>query len=1745
MTSDAYSREFVFIDSRVPQLEVLLAAMRPGVELVMLDGSTDGLAQIADYLIAHPGAQAVHVVSHGRAGGVELGNQWLDSDNIDAHVDALAQIGQSLAPDGDILFYGCNLAAGTVGAKFLNQLAQATGANVAASDDLTGSVRLGGDWQLESQAGTVDTLSAFSGSALQDYDATLGVASENFDSVIPFFEESTGSIDVNGWTFFSSQTTDFSVDYALNMVGGGDDLTLVWNFNRNVASDFKFRSTLGEDFKLNSFVFGLINGPTVTISGYRNGSEVVGGETFNTSGSYSGTHISYSSNGAGYGTATFGSAYANVDEIRFSLGPGVTLEIDDISISPVAVSPTVEVTLSDYALSTGETAFVTFAFSEAVKGFTTDDVTVPYGALGGLVLGGDGRTWTATYTPNSAISSGSNVITVDMSGVSSVASSTPGAATTSSAAFAIDTVSPSVVNVASSAQDGTYKTGDAVSVQVNFSELVIVTGTPGLTLETGPSDRVAYYASGSGTNTLNFVYTVQVGDTSADLDYQGATALALSGGTIKDAAGNPAVLALATPGAAGSLGASGAIIIDAVAPVPTSGGVPADTTYGAGQALDFTVTYGEAVTVDTTHGVPYIALMLGAGNTVQADYLAGSGTNALTFRYTVAAGDQDADGIAVASGITLSGGTMRDAAGNDAVTTGILFGSTAGVLLDAAGPSVSSISLMGASTTNASSVDYAVLFSKVVTGVDAGDFVLASTGTASGTVTGVSGSGNSYTVTVSGITGDGTLRLDLKGSDTSIIDGAGNAVAAGFTSGQAYTFDNVAPAAPSTPDLNIASDSGLSFTDNITNVSTPTLTGSAEANSTVTLYGTDGTELGTTQADVSGLWSITSAPLGSGTHMLTAKATDAVGNTSAASAGVAVTIDTTAPTAPGTPDLAAGSDSGMSSSDDITSENTPTFTGSAEANSTIALFDTDGKTVLGSTTSDGSGNWSITSTILAEGSHTLTTKATDVAGNESAASAGLVVVIDSTAPTLAITSSASTLRAGETATITFQFSEDPGASFTSADVTVSGGVLGVLNGTGPIRTATFTPTTGIDAGTASISVAADSYVDATGNFGGAGVSPALMVDTLAPAAPSAPDLAAGSDSGASIEDNVTRSTTLTLTGTAEPNSTVRLYDADGATVLGTTSADGSGNWSITSTTLAEGAHTLTAKAADAVGNVSAASAGLDLVIDTAEPTFASATVNGSQLILTYSESSLLDAAVLPAAGDFEVQAAGAVRGVSAVAIDAAAKTVILTLAAAVSAGQAVTVGYTDHDDLNAIRDAAGNDAVSFGAEAVDNVTPPAPPPAPPTPPVANETIDGVVVERVMVKHPDGSTSQTLVIPVVQASRVDVIGNDTLADIPLVSSNSGATLLGAQLPIGYGLQVSGMVVPQTADSALQQLIQQIEARTSAGSSSQEQLLGGALNFGQGLASVPPLLVQAIVPTSPISVPAPTAPLIISGLPASTDSPVSALVIDARNLPNGSTLQLDNVDFAAVVGAVRITGGAGSQTVWADDAAQHIVLGADDDVLHGGGGDDTVGSEGGNDVLYGDAGNDTLFGGAGADRLHGGSDSDTARYEGSRDDYIVAQDHSVITVQSKADPSDIDTLINIETLSFADGDEAVAYADQLVWIAGLYRQVLGRQADVAGIQYWAGQVEEGRDAGDVALCFLDSGEAGMALSFGDASATLEAFYQGLLGRAADAPGQAYWLDRLDDGLSLHDLAAGFMGSGEMQAQNLGANEWNFLG
>ena len=150
----------------------------------------------------------------------------------------------------------------------------------------------------------------------------------------------------------------------------------------------------------------------------------------------------------------------------------------------------------------------------------------------------------------------------------------------------IITGQPLVATVSASTSDGAYNAGDTVLVTVTFSENVTVTGTPQLTLETGSTDVVLNYLSGSGTATLAFRYIVASGHTSADLSYSSTTALVLpnNGVKIRDNLDNDGVLTLPVPGANNSLQVNKALVIDTE--VPTAGtirdGSGSDVNYSSG-----------------------------------------------------------------------------------------------------------------------------------------------------------------------------------------------------------------------------------------------------------------------------------------------------------------------------------------------------------------------------------------------------------------------------------------------------------------------------------------------------------------------------------------------------------------------------------------------------------------------------------------------------------------------------------------------------------------------------------------------------------------------------------------------------------------------------------------------------------------------------------------------------------------------------------------------------------------------------------------------------------------------------------------------------------------------------------------------------------------------------------------------------------------------------------------------------------
>jgi hypothetical protein len=223
------------------------------------------------------------------------------------------------------------------------------------------------------------------------------------------------------------------------------------------------------------------------------------------------------------------------------------------------------------------------------------------------------------------------------------------------------------------------------------------------------------------------------------------------------------------------------------------------------------------------------------------------------------------------------------------------------------------------------------------------------------------------------------------------VDAAGNI--SGSSTPLVMTI--VAPATvPSTPVLAGASDSGIN-TDNITNIDTPTFTGTASPLSTIEIFsGT--TSLNTVTTNSGGVWSaIPLVALAPATHQITATAYDANGSVLNSAAALTLIVDTSA-LATSPPNLAAASDNGLSDTDNITNDATPTIDGTAEAGAVVTV--SDGGIILSTVTADPGGVWSLTTTTMTDGDHVITATQTDVAGNSSVVSATLTITIDSAAP---------------------------------------------------------------------------------------------------------------------------------------------------------------------------------------------------------------------------------------------------------------------------------------------------------------------------------------------------------------------------------------------------------------------------------------------------------------------------------------------------------------------------------------------------------------------------------------------------------------------------------------------------------------------------------------------------------------------------------------------------------------------------
>jgi lipopolysaccharide export system protein LptA len=172
------AQSIVFIDSRVPDLQDLLDGVQQGDLVYVLDDNTDGVQQIADILAANnlTGLSSISIVAHGAPGEMEIGSTLLNDQNLPQYSNALSEIGASMAPGGNLLLFGCDVASGAAGTQFINDLSTLTSGTVvgAATHDV-GSPADGGTWTLDASTGNLTQGAPFTADALANFQGLLAV----------------------------------------------------------------------------------------------------------------------------------------------------------------------------------------------------------------------------------------------------------------------------------------------------------------------------------------------------------------------------------------------------------------------------------------------------------------------------------------------------------------------------------------------------------------------------------------------------------------------------------------------------------------------------------------------------------------------------------------------------------------------------------------------------------------------------------------------------------------------------------------------------------------------------------------------------------------------------------------------------------------------------------------------------------------------------------------------------------------------------------------------------------------------------------------------------------------------------------------------------------------------------------------------------------------------------------------------------------------------------------------------------------------------------------------------------------------------------------------------------------------------------------------------------------------------------------------------------------------------------------
>lgn len=1076
--------DIVFADNRLDDLPVLLDALPADTEVCLFDGAGDGLAQIAAALDGRAGVDALHVLSHGVPGALQLGTLTLDADQVALHTAPLAAIGRALGAGADVLVYGCHAGAGAAGAALVRALAWATGADVAASAGLTGAAAAGGDWRLDVRHGPVATASLGACGALDAYPGVLA-ANVTFD----FTSNISGSTalhanpgsTVSGQTV-GSDTLTLNADDDRSLIIDTNDLfgDPIINFSGNIyAMDVNDHGSTSLTFSLGGNTMFDLAGFNITDLFGNNPTDM----TLTTS--KGSVNFSFSSSVGSAASSDFADPrLQGVTSVTLTLQGGGVFQValDDIRLANTTlmnIAPTfVGVNSALSATQNGGPASLTALLhvsdtdagqtlswtQSAAPSHGTLSLPGPAGFSGGADITPAG---TLAYTPGPGFA-GTDSFTVQVSDgeetalrtiTVNVAPVAPGAPDLAPASDSGASPTDNVTAAASLSFSGTSAAGD------NSSTVRVFLDQNGNGAYEAGIDASATASVANGAWTVSGISTAGIGDGA----YNMYAIVTSATGALSSAASTPLSVTLDRTGPAITLGALA---------------LSADT---GTSSTDF-LTRTAAQTIFAT-----LSGALAAGDKVVGSADNGGSWTDITSMVS---------GTSVSwTGVTLAGaGTLRlrvdDQHGNAGAAASQAY------VLDTSAPATTFGALSLSSDSGTSGSDFltytaAQTISATLSAAPAaGDIVYGSVddgATWTDLTSKVSGTSLSWT----GATLAGSSALRLK-----VTDAAGNDGAATI---KAYALDTAAPGITFSA-LKLSADSGASTSDFITATAAQTvnatLSAAPAAGDVVYASIDNGASWTDVTSQVNGTalaWTgVTLA--GSGTIQL--KLTDAAGNDGAV-AGQPYVLDTAAPSA-----TVTLSDSALLAGE--TSLVTFTFSEPVAGLSAADISAANGSIgALGS--SDGGLTWTGTYTPASaaiDATNVISVDNTgvlDAAGNAgSGAAASANFTLNTVRPGATVVVNQSTLTAGASALVKVTFSEAV-SGFDNADLSVANGTLGKMASSdgGVTWSATFTPAAGVDVDSSLITLDASGVKNGAGNSG-AGIinSNAFAVHTgVAPTAP--------------------------------------------------------------------------------------------------------------------------------------------------------------------------------------------------------------------------------------------------------------------------------------------------------------------------------------------------------------------------------------------------------------------------------------------------------------------------------------------------------------------------------------------------------------------------------------------------------------------------------------------------------------------